>query len=183
MAAFGMIVVLHAADDGAQEYLRDFKVIDCAAPNRPMHFGIVRLAAHKSKRRRSDRNNFPAVFVYRDDRGFVQNDTFCRGVNHRVDRPQIDRQILAEETTENIHSPCSSLSRKTVTATVESVSGDRFSCAEVSKLYANCIDGEFDARRATKVNIFLDSLQKDIVRCKMRRSIIERIGQGLHQLV
>src|ERR1041385_2329408 len=98
-----MIVMLHPADQRPQKQLRNFKAIDGAAFDRAMNFGVVRFAPEKLERLRTNRQNFPVVFVNRQNGRFVQNDALLGGENDCVDRAQVNRQIIREEAAEDIH--------------------------------------------------------------------------------
>src|SRR6185436_2491291 len=98
-----MIVVLYATDQFAKELLRDLKIINRPASNRPVNFCVVWLATQKFECLRAYRKNLTAVFMNRHDRWFVQNDAVRWRIDQRIDGAQVNRQVLAEETAKNIH--------------------------------------------------------------------------------
>ena len=98
--------MLHAADQRPQKQLRNFKAINRATLDRTMNFRVVRFATEKLQRLRTHRENFPVVFMNRQNGRFVQNDALLRRENDRVDRAQINRQIIGEKAAEDIHNDC-----------------------------------------------------------------------------
>src|SRR6185436_13475931 len=49
-ASLRMIMMLHPADQRAQKHLRDFKIVDGAALDRPMNFSVIWLATEQLQR-------------------------------------------------------------------------------------------------------------------------------------
>ena len=93
-----MILMLNPANHRAQEFLRDLEIVNRAAPNRSIDFDVIRLPAQKFERLRSDRQNFAAIFMKRQNGWLIQNHAFRRRIHDSVNCAQIDGQIFAEKT-------------------------------------------------------------------------------------
>src|SRR5947207_788858 len=103
MTTLRMILMLNPANHRPQEFLRDFEIVNRATPNRSMDFHVIRLPAQKLERLRSDGQDFATVFMKRQNGWLIQHHAFRRRIYDSVYGAQVNGQILAEETSENMH--------------------------------------------------------------------------------
>src|SRR5437868_1682981 len=98
-----LMAVMHAVDESGEHLFGHCKIINRAAANRAIDFGITRLASQKFVRFRSDGEDLARVFVNRYRRWLVQNDASVRRVDERVHCSEINCQIVCEKVAENSH--------------------------------------------------------------------------------
>src|SRR5207302_446979 len=118
-----LMAVMHAADESGEHLFGHCKIINRAAANGAIDFGIARLASQKFVRFRSDGEDLARVFVNRHRRWLVQDDASVRRVDERVHCSEINCQIVCKKVAENSHALPVCLPEKTLIG--ESLSGLR----------------------------------------------------------
>ncbi len=94
------LAVVRLLDEVVQHPLGDFEVGDHAVLHRLDGDDVARRAAQHLFGFFADRFHFAGVLVDGDDGRLVDHDAFALGVDQRVRRPQIDRQIAGKQTEE-----------------------------------------------------------------------------------
>src|SRR5215216_6751083 len=100
--------VSHLADQSAQHFLRDLKIDNVAATNRPVHFNATRLAAQKLQRLVANANDLAIIAIERHNRRLVQDDPFAGLIDECVDCAQIYSKLIPEKFFDKLHGDGSS---------------------------------------------------------------------------